>query len=250
MVHAAGASHIGGCLSVADILAVLYEDVLNISPSQVDLRTRDRFILSKGHAAAAVYAVLALKGFFAEALLDSYCQQGSSLIGHANHAVPGVEFSTGSLGHGLPIAAGVALAGQRDSLTYRTVALLSDGELDEGAVWEAALFAGHHKLSRLVAIIDYNKIQSLGRVADVLDLEPLADKWRAFRWDVHEIDGHDHQALKDVLRVSSDAQRPKLVIAHTLKGKGVDFMENKLEWHYKTPNADELQRALLEINDR
>lgn len=249
MSHRAKTSHIGSSYSMADLLAVLYGGVLRVRPQEPDWPDRDRFILSKGHAAAGVYAVLAARGFFPTAWLDRYGDDGTPLAGHILHTgVPGVEVSTGSLGHGLPIACGMALAAKRDCRPYRVFALLSDGECDEGAVWEAALFAPQHRLDNLVALIDYNKIQSFGRVAEVLDLEPLADKWHAFRWVVREIDGHDHDAVHDALEgVPFEAGKPSAVIAHTVKGRGVSFMEDKLLWHYKSPDADQLARALGEL---
>ena len=249
MVHRANASHIGGCLSIADLLAVLYGGVLRVDPARPDWPDRDRFVQSKGHAAAALYATLADCGFFPTEWLDDYCQDGSRLYGHVTSPpVPGVEVSAGSLGHGLPIACGMALAAKRDRRPTRTFALLSDGELDEGSTWEAILFAAHHRLDNLVAIVDYNKIQSFGAVKDVLDLDPLADKWRAFRWGTREIDGHDTGLIGATLAaVPFEPGRPSVVIAHTVKGKGVSFMEHQLAWHYKSPNAEQLALALREI---
>jgi transketolase len=245
MVHRARASHVGSGFSIADILAVLYADVMRIDPQRPDWPERDRLVVSKGHAAAALYAALANRGFFPRDMLESYCSNGSLLTGHVSHAVPGVELSTGSLGHGLSVAAGFALAAKLDGMKWRSFALLSDGECDEGSIWEAALFAGHHHLNSLTAIIDYNKIQSFGRVADVLDLEPFADKWRSFGWEVREVDGHDHAALGAGLAAGS--VRPLCLLCHTVKGKGVDFMEDRLEWHYKSPNDEQLAAALAEV---
>ena len=248
MVFAAKASHIGSCLSIADILAVLYGRVLRADPSNPADANRDRFILSKGHAAAILYAALAVRGYFDEALLETYCQNGSMLMGHISHGVPGVEVSTGSLGHGLPIAAGMALALKADRITSRVFCLLSDGECDEGSNWEAILFAPHHALDNLVAIVDFNKIQSFGSVQEVLALEPFVDKWRAFGWHPIEVDGHDCSALERVFgSVPASPRRPTAVIAHTIKGKGVSFMEGKLEWHYKSPSKEQLALALAEI---
>ena len=249
MTHAAQASHVGTSLSMADVLAVLYGSVLRIDPARPEEPDRDRFVLSKGHGAAAVYAVLAERGFFPREWLDTYTCDGTPLAGHiSHHGVPGVEVSTGSLGHGLSIGCGMALAGQRDRRPYRIFVLLSDGECDEGSIWEAVLFAPHHKLERLVAIVDYNKIQSFGTVKEVLDLEPFAAKWRAFGWAVQEIDGHDHDQLKRALAsVPFEAGRPSVIIAHTVKGKGVSFMEEKLLWHYRSPSADQLTAALAEV---
>lgn len=249
MVHRARASHVGSCFSMADLLAVLYGAALRIDPRRPDWPDRDRFVLSKGHGAAAVYATLAECGFFPAEWLDTYCQDGTRLAGHVtHHGVPGVEVSSGSLGHGLSYAAGFALAGKRDGRPYRAVALLSDGECDEGSVWEAALFAPHHRLDNLVAVVDYNKVQSFGTVREVLDLEPLADKWRAFGWAAREIDGHDVGQILDALRgVPFEAGHPSAVIAHTVKGKGVGFMEGRLEWHYRSPDAAQLGQALAEL---
>jgi transketolase len=248
MVFATKSSHIGSCFSIADILAVLYMRVLRIDPKRPKDPERDRFILSKGHAAAIVYAALAERGFFPVELLDSYCCDGSILTGHISHAVPGVEVSTGSLGHGLPIAAGMALAARADGRDSRIYCLLSDGECDEGSTWEAVLFAPHHKLDNLIAIVDFNKIQSFGRVSEVLDLAPFAEKWRSFGWHTIEVDGHDLTAVEDALAEARKTRvRPTAVIAHTVKGKGVGFMEDSLDWHYKSPSADQLETALAEI---
>ena len=249
MVHTAKTSHIGTCLSMADLLAVLYGKVLRVDPSQPELPDRDRFILSKGHGAAILYAVLAEQGFFPLEWLESYCQDRSPLMGHASHHVPGVEVSTGSLGHGLSVGCGMALAARSDRRTSRVFALLSDGELDEGSNWEAILFAAHHRLDNLVAIIDYNKIQSFGSVADVLPLEPLVEKWRSFGWAVREIDGHDLDEIENTLgRVPFESGQPSVVIAHTVKGKGVSFMQNQLAWHYKSPSDAQLALALAELD--
>jgi len=248
MTHRANSSHIGSCLSIADILAVLYGEVLRVKPDQPLWPGRDRFILSKGHAAAIVYAVLAERGFFPLAWLDDYACDGSSLTGHVSHYAPGVELSTGSLGHGLSVGCGMALSGKREGQPFRVYVLLSDGELDEGSNWESILFAPHHRLDNLVAIVDYNKIQSFGSVAEVLDLSPLAQKWRSFQWAVREVDGHDHAAMLAALReVPFEADKPTCIIAHTVKGRGVGFMEDQLAWHYRSPNANELAAALAEL---
>jgi len=251
MVHQASASHIGTCLSMADLLSVLYTGVLDYCVDEPEWSGRDRFILSKGHGTAILYAVLAECGFFPTSWLDDYAQNGSLLLGHASHHVPGVELSTGSLGHGLPVGCGMALAGKRDDRPYRVFVMLSDGELDEGSNWEAILFAPHHHLDNLVAIVDYNKIQSFGSVREILNLDPLADKWRAFGWAVREIDGHDYEQIEDTLtNVPFEPGKPSVIIAHTVKGKGVSFMENQLAWHYKSPNEEQLAQALheLEVN--
>jgi transketolase len=243
MIAKAKASHVGSCLSMADLLAVLYGSCLRIDPRQPQWPERDRLIVSKGHGAAILYAVLAERGFFPTADLMTYGQDGSPLMGHVSHHVPGVELSTGSLGHGLPVGCGLVMAAQRDRAGFRTYVIVSDGELDEGSNWEAILFAGHHKLDTLTALVDYNKIQSFGSVKEVLDLEPLADKWRSFGWTVIEIDGHDHAAIFDALH-ADHAGRPKVILAHTIKGKGVAYMEGSLAWHYKSPDAKQLAEAL------
>ena len=248
MVAASKSSHIGSCLSIADILAVLYGTCLNVRPTEPEWADRDKVIISKGHAAAVVYAVLAEVGFFPLERLANYGKDGQPLSGHVTHSNnPGVEISSGSLGHGLSVAAGFALAGKRLGRPMRSFVILSDGECDEGSIWEAALFAPHHKLSNLVAIVDFNKIQSFGRVEDVLALEPFADKWRSFGWCVREIDGHDHAALQAALTDVDEAGRPIAIIAHTVKGKGVSFMENDLLWHYRPPSPEQLLTAIGEI---
>ena len=248
MTHRASASHIGSCLSIADVLAVLYGAGLSVDPKYPTWPERDRLTISKGHAAAIVYAALAEAGFFPIAELDRYCADGGPLSGHVTKTVPGVELSTGSLGHGLPVAAGMALAAQRESARWRSVCILSDGEMDEGSNWEAIQFAQHFRLSNLIAIVDYNKIQSFGSVAEVSDLDPLAEKFRAFNWGVHEIDGHDHNAIAAVLEASPPlAERPTAIVAHTVKGKGVSFMEGQLAWHYKNPDRSQLEAALAEL---
>ncbi|MGH7975533.1 MAG: transketolase, partial [Limisphaerales bacterium] len=242
------ASHVGGGLSMADLLAALYGEVLKVDVKQPQFPDRDRFILSKGHACAALYATLALKGFFPVEELKQYGQNGSRLMAHVSHKVPGVEFSTGSLGHGLGFACGKALAAKRQKKNWRVFAMLSDGELDEGSNWEAILFAPQHKLDNLIAIVDYNKIQSLGSVKEVLDLHPLAEKFRAFNWSVKEIDGHNHDEISAALKtLPFEPGKPSCLIAHTVKGKGVDFMENKLLWHYRTPNAEQVKNALGQL---
>ena len=248
MVHRAKASHIGSALSIADIVAVLYGRVLHVDPANPRLADRDRFILSKGHACVAVYAALAARGFFPEEDLLRYGQDHSELMNHISHKVPGVEFSTGSLGHGLPFGVGKALAAKRRGQAWRTFVVLSDGEWGEGSNWEACMFASHHQLDNLVAVIDYNKLQSLTTVAETLGLEPLADKLAAFGWAVREVDGHDHAALADALGGSPWVPgKPSVVIAHTTKGKGVSCMENTVKWHYSSPNDAQLAQALSEL---
>ena len=248
LTAAANASHVGSCLSIADILAVLYSGILRIRADAPSWPGRDRLIVSKGHAAAIVYAVLARVGFFPILDLASYTADGSIFTGHVSHHVPGVEWSTGSLGHGLPVGAGIALAQQRAQHEQRTVVLLSDGELDEGSNWEAILFAGHHKLRNLLAVVDANGIQSFGRVSDVLELEPLPEKFRSFGWSIREVNGHDHAALHDAFAPPPPGDdRPVVVLARTVKGSGVSFMEHELRWHYRSASADELVAALAEV---
>jgi transketolase len=248
MVHHAKASHLGSCLSMADLLACLYWETLRINPAQPDWPQRDRFIISKGHGAAILYAALAERGFFPVSELASYNSPGSRLTGHVTSGVPGVEISSGSLGHGLPVGCGLALGAQRGGLGFRTFVLVSDGELDEGSNWEAILFAPHHRLENLTVIVDYNKIQSFGRVEEVLALDPLADKFRAFGWSVAEIDGHDmEQIVQTLSAVPWTRGKPSAVIAHTVKGKGVGFMEDTLAWHYKSPTAEEWAAAVEEL---
>jgi len=249
MTHRARSSHVGSSLSIADLLAVLYRRILRIDAAHPQWPERDRFILSKGHGAAAVYAALAELGFFPVDELDTFYQNGSALAGHITHAgVPGVEASTGSLGHGLSMGCGMALAGKQDARDYRVFVLLSDGECDEGSTWESALFAPHHHLDNLAVIVDYNKIQSLDRVENTLTLEPFAQKWTAFGWSVREIDGHHLGEIEATLRaLPFEEGRPSCVIAHTTKGKGVSFMEDSVFWHYQAPNNEDLRRALQEL---
>jgi transketolase len=251
MIHTAKSSHVGSVFSTVDLLAVLYGQILRLDPSQPNDSERDRFILSKGHACAGLYVVLAELGFFPKSWLDEFYVNGGHLAGHATHAgVPGVEVSTGSLGHGLAMASGMALVGKREKRKFRVFAMLSDGECDEGSTWEAALFAPFHHLDNLTVIIDYNKIQSFGAVKDVLDLEPMAAKWRAFGWYVREIDGHNHAEIEEALReIPAQTGHPTCIIAHTIKGKGVSFMENNLLWHYRAPDEEEFRAALAELEE-
>ena len=246
MVHRAKASHIASALSIADVLAVLYGQVMKIDPADENYEERDRFILSKGHACVAVYATLAEVGLIPKEQLETYGDDFSWLMNHISHKVSGVEFSTGSLGHGLPFGVGKVLAAKCRDSSWRTYVLLSDGEMDEGANWEALMFAAHHKLKNLTAIIDYNKLQSLDTVANTLGLEPLVDKLKAFGCSVHEIDGHDHGQIIEALSSATNV-KPKVILAHSTKGKGISFMENKVEWHYKNPNDEQLAKALAEL---
>lgn len=235
MTHLSGGSHIGAVLSVADIMAVLYADVLKYDPKNPESDERDRFILGKGHAGAAVYAALAECGFFPVSQLKTHYADGSMLSGHVSHAVPGVDFSTGSLGHALPAAAGMALAAKKDGKAHRVFTVLGDGECDEGSVWEAALFSNHYKLSNLVAIVDHNHMQSLDFCEKTIELEDFASKWKSFGWNVMELDGHDRDALKNAI-LNIKSVKPTVIIANTVKGKGVSFMENNILWHYRFPH--------------
>jgi transketolase len=249
MTSRGGSSHIGSIFSIADIVAVLYGKVARFDPIQPRHPDRDRILLSKGHAAAAIYAVLAELGFFPVELLATHYQDGSKLSGHVSHkGIPGVECSTGSLGHGLPVSTGLAYAAQRHGQQHRVFTIMSDGECDEGSNWEAILFAAHHQLSQLVAIVDYNKLQSLAAVDDTLRLEPFSDKWRSFGWSVQEVDGHDHVALQTALEAAPlDPSKPSCILAHTTKGKGVSFMENSVLWHYRAARDSEFDAALAEL---
>jgi transketolase len=251
MVYQAKSSHIGGALSIADILAVLYRSVLKYDPSNPQWDKRDRFILSKGHSCVSYYSTLALCGFFPLEELDEYGKDGSRLLSHTTHYVPGIEISSGSLGHGFPIACGIALAAKRQKKDYGIYVLVGDGEMDEGSNWEALLFAAHFKLDNLCLIIDYNKLQSLGRTNEVLNLEPLKSKLESFNWNVLQINGHDHIALLKAFKWAENAkERPTVIIADTVKGKGVSFMENELIWHYKSPNNLEYITAKKELRHK
>jgi transketolase len=249
MVSRAGTSHIGSILSIADIVSVLYGGILTFNARNPKAPERDRFILSKGHAGCALYAALAEVGFFDRAELEKYGINGSLLSGHISHkGIDGIELSTGSLGHGLSVATGMALSAKKLKQSHRVFALLSDGELDEGSNWEAFLFAAHHHLDNLVAIVDYNKLQSLCSVDETLRLEPLVGKLRAFNWSVAEVDGHDHAALTARLsRLPFADGTPSLIIAHTTKGRGVSFMENSVLWHYRSPKGKEFADAMAEL---
>jgi transketolase len=249
MCHKTGAAHLGSSLSCCDIVAAAYWHVLQIDPKQPTDPLRDRFILSKGHAAAALYAALAFKGFFPTGLLDTYCQDGGKLAEHPPaNLLPGVEAATGSLGHGLPIGIGMALAGRIKKQRFRVFALLSDGENNEGSVWEAAMFAAAQRLENLCVVVDYNKWQATARSNETLQLSPLRDKWAAFGWDAAEIDGHDIGAVaRRMAAVPNGSGRPVALIAHTVKGKGVSFMEDDNNWHYRTPTAEEVIKARKEL---
>ena len=243
-------SHLSSSLSCVDILTVLYFKILSLDCKNPSGEGRDRFILSKGHAAAALYATLAEKGFLPAKTLDDYCKDAKKLPGHSTrNCVPGVEASTGSLGHGLSMAAGISIAAKNDNKNYRIFVLMSDGECEEGSVWEAAMFASHHRLENLVGIIDYNKFQALGRIDDITALTPLKEKWAAFGWEVKEINGHNFSEIEQSLcKIPFKKEKPSLLLAHTVKGKGVSFIENKLEWHYKNLTEKEYQLAIKELS--
>jgi len=249
MIVSAHASHISSSYSIVELLVYLYEHVLNVDSKNPQDLNRDRFILSKGWGISALYAVLSKKRFIKEELLKTYCMDGSKMIGiSTKNGTSGIEATTGSMGHGLPIGVGMALAAKLKKKNYKIFVLISDGECDEGSTWEAALQAGHHKLDNLTVIIDYNKWQSFGRIKDVLALEPLGEKWKAFNWDVLEINGHDfNQISKAFSKVPFKINKPSLIIAHTVKGKGVSVLEDKNEWHYKTPSKREIEIAKKEL---
>jgi transketolase len=242
----ANVGHIGSALSIADIVAVLYGGILRVpAPEAPD---RDRFILSKGHAALTVYAALYLKGWLSQADLDSYCSDGSLLGVHPEHELPGIDFSTGSLGHGLSVGAGAALAARLQHASRRVFVLVSDAECNEGSLWEAVMFAAHHRLANLVAIVDANGQQAFGYTRDVLSLSPLAARWRAFGWDVREVDGHDARQLTEAFDVERQATGPRAVIAHTVFGKGVRYMEGRIKWHYWPMSDAEYEAACREVD--
>ena len=251
MTHLSRGSHIGSIFSAAEIIAVLYSRVLNVDPADPAKPDRDRMILSKGHAGSAVYTALAERGFFPVEELKTHYANGSRLSGHVSHkGVPGVEISTGSLGHGLAIGAGMALGARMDGASWRTYVVLGDGECDEGAVWEAALQAAQFGLDRLIAVVDYNHMQSLDFVSKTLELEPFEDKWKDFGWNAMSCNGHDTEALERAFawaRGNAGSGKPSVILAHTVKGKGVSFMENNILWHYRTPQGEEYEAALKEL---
>lgn len=248
MIDAAQLGHIGGDLSVTDILVTLFGAVLNVDPERPHRPDRDRFVLSKGHCAAALYATLASCGFFPREELKNFMAPLSMLNGHPDRKkVPGVETNTGPLGHGFPVAVGCALAGQLRGASWRTVVVLGDGEMQEGSNWEAAMTAPHYELATLTAVVDRNRLQQGARTEETKRLEPFAAKWESFGWEVREIDGHDYAALLDAFAPSTTG-RPVAVIANTIKGKGVSFIEDRVEWHHKVPTAEQVQAALQELS--
>lgn len=248
MAHISHASHIGAALSVADIVALLYSGVANVDPNDTSSAARDRIVLSKGHAGMAIYAALAETGFFPRSELNAYYSNGGRLSGHVSHkGVPGVEFSTGSLGHGVCVACGMALSGKIDDKDYRVYAIIGDGENEEGSVWEMALFATHQKLDNFTVIVDHNKMQAMGFCDEQIGMSSLADKWRSFGWHVVDVkDGNDHNQLIDAFN-SHEVGKPTVIIANTIKGKGVSFMENTLLWHYRDPQGELYAKAITEL---
>ena len=245
-----GTPHLASCLSCVDILTALYFDVLKIDPAKPRDVARDRFILSKGHGAPALFQVLAKRGFYPESMLESYGQDGGIFAEHPptpDH-LAGIEAATGSLGHGLPIGLGMALAGRIQQRSYDVYVVLGDGECNEGSVWEAAMLASAQRVTNLCVIVDFNKWQATGRSREIMTLDPLVDKWRAFGWNAVEVDGHDMKALLDVLQRHPTADgRPTAIVAHTIKGKGVSFMEDDNNWHYRIPTSDEVSKAKQEL---
>lgn len=247
LIHNAGAGHTGGGLSCLDILSVLYNRVLNVSPETAQSPKRDRYVQSKGHCVEALYTVLADRGYFPDADLDTVCRYQSHYVGHPTRKIHGIEMNTGALGHGLPICLGMALAAKMDGDAFRVFTLLGDGELAEGSNWEAAMAASHYDLDNLVAILDHNTLQITGHTRDVMSNEPLDEKWRAFGWEVRSVNGHDYAALTQALTASPASGKPLFVIANTVKGRGVSFMENVGKWHHGVPSDAELAQALAEL---
>ncbi len=253
MANRAKSAHVGGALSCVELLTALYFEVMKIDPKSPYGEKRDRLIFSKAHDAKALYAVLAERGFFNKKILDGYELDGGRLPGHATrHCVPGVEVSAGALGHGLSMAAGMAYVGKKDKKRFRVFTVLSDGECDEGSTWEAILFAGHHRLDNLTAIVDYNKLQSFGFTKDILNLEPFATKWLSFGWETKEIDGHDFKEIVGILsKLPLKTGKPSVIIAHTIKGLGgVPIHVNKVSSQYKPPSKEETKKAIRELKIR
>ncbi len=248
-IYHAGAGHTGGSLSCVDILNVLYNRILRVSPETFDDPNRDRYVQSKGHSVEALYAVLADRGFFPESELEGLCRYQSPFVGHPTRKIPGIEMNTGALGHGLPISVGMALAGKMDNAPYRVFTLLGDGELAEGSNWEAAMAAGHYGLDNLMAIIDHNTLQITGRTRDVCSNEPLDEKFRAFGWAVRTVNGHNFAELTGALSGPAQANKPTCVIANTIKGRGVSFMEDVVKWHHGVPSETDFERALNELDE-
>jgi len=249
MIYNSGTGHTGGSLSSVDILVALYYEIMEIDPQNPKWELRDRFVLSKGHSVESYYTILADLGFFPKDELKYFCKFNSSLIGHPSVKVPGIEMNTGSLGHGLSIAVGMALAGKMDDKNYKVYVLMGDGELAEGSIWEGAMSANHYKLDNLVGIIDRNKLQISGDTENIMSLENLEEKWRAFGWSVITLDGNNiKELIKKLKEIPMDKDKPHVIIANTIKGKGVPFIENNPKWHHKVPNEEQLKEA-LEILD-
>jgi len=249
MIYNSGTGHTGGSLSSVDILVALYYEIMEIDPQNPKWELRDRFVLSKGHSVESYYTILADLGFFPKDELKYFCKFNSSLIGHPSVKVPGIEMNTGSLGHGLSIAVGMALAGKMDDKNYKVYVLMGDGELAEGSIWEGAMSANHYKLDNLVGIIDRNKLQISGDTENIMSLENLEEKWRAFGWSVITLDGNNiKELIKKLKEIPMDKDKPHVIIANTIKGKGVPFIENDPKWHHKVPNEEQLKEA-LEILD-
>lgn len=250
MIYKAGTGHTGGDFSITDILTVLYFNILNVNPKDPKNPERDIYIQSKGHAAEVLWTTLALRGFFEEGILDTYYQLESPLIGHPTNKMPGVEMNTGSLGHGLSIATGAALASKLDNKQNSIYTVLGDGELAEGSSWEAAMAASHYKLNNLFGIIDRNKLQITGKTVDVLSTEPLKEKWEAFGWNVVTIDGHNYKQLLQELSTNESLDQPKMIIADTIKGKGISFVEGEASWHHDVPNDEEYEKGRQELQSK
>ena len=251
MIYEAKTGHTGGSLSNTDILTVLYFKVMNIDPNNPNWEDRDRYVQSKGHSVESLWAILAEKGFFPKEELKTFSKFNSRLIGHPNNKVPGIEMNTGSLGHGLPISVGMALAAKMDGKSYRVYTLMGDGEQAEGSVWEGAMAASQYKLDNLIAIIDRNRLQITSGTEDVMSIEPLGDKWRSFGWEVVEVDGNDVAQLVEVLGNTPKTHgKPTLVLANTVKGKGISFAENQVSWHHRVPTDEEYKLAMEELSNQ
>jgi transketolase len=245
MTSEAKTSHVGGCLSCLDVVSVLFTKILNIDKKNPKSKKRDRFILSKGHTAAIIYSALANKGFFPRKWLSTFIENGTKLPGHIDHKVPGVEFSTGSLGHGLSVGLGMAIAMRDKNIKSNVYVLVSDGEMNTGSTWESIMFAAHHKVSNLICIVDKNKIQSFGKTKDIINLDPLHKKWEAYGWNTYDIDGHNHSEIeKAFINSKKNSKKPSVIICNTIKGKGIKDFEGRLISHYRPPNEDQLKDIL------
>ena len=251
MIHRAGTGHIGGDLSVTDMLVDLYYRQMNVGPDKQKDPNRDRFILSKGHSVEALYAVLADKGYFDPKELETYSQFGSKFIGHPNNKIPGIEVNSGSLGHGLSVGVGMALAGRMDKAPYRVYVIMGDGECEEGSVWEAAMAGGHYGLDNLTAFVDRNRLQISGTTEQVMKQDSAEERWAAFGWNVLSIPGNDLMAIDDAVDLAKHTKgKPTVIIANTTKGKGVSFIENQVAWHHKVPTDEQFAQAIKELDER